>query len=290
VNGAIQDGSDAVITPATPRSSHRDQQLRDKPYGGTITALDWTTGKEKATYLSPLIGSPRNPPGVTSFGVHAEVGGKILTADRALEKDLWKHEEEADMWVDDIQTSGDTLAMSTRNGKIKALSGSDGKLLWSYTTPSFGLIDKDMAIDDEVVYASSKDGSVYALDLITGKNVWTTKLDGGPALDPRITGSILITADKSYIHAIDKKTGKKIWKHSSPAHVRVVAVAGQVIDLSPLKDETWVESRDAATGELHWIFSGQIDGKYLAASPTHVYVRTDKEIHAYEVTTRNTTN
>lgn len=255
-------------------------------YGGKIIALDWSTGKEKATYFSPVIGNPRNSPEVTSSGVHAEIGGKILTADRTLGHDLWKYEETADMWIDDIEASGDTLVLSTHNGKVKALSGKDGKILWTYTTPSFGLLEGNMAIEEGVVYIASKDGSVYALDLATGKNLWATKLDDGTAWSPQLTGSMLITADKSHIHGIDKKTGKKLWKKHDVTHQRILAIAGQAIFASGTPTEGWVQAHDAATGEIDWIFSGKLDRSFLAASPTHVYVRTDNEIQAYELTTK----
>lgn len=252
---------------------------------GGIIGLDPLTGKEKWAIESTLsFGNvDGEAPVVTSFDVHALFAGDLMSADKSLKSEIWHHEEQADMWIEAIAAYDTTLILATHNGKVRALNGKDGKVLWTYNTPSFGLIDGEFAISDGVVYFGSEDGSVYALDLATGKKIWNTKLsDIGQTWSPKIAGSMLITADETYIHGLNRKTGKKIWKEAE-RHWRLVTTADQALYA---QEGIAVTSLDADTGKENWIIVPISDGRFLAASPTHVYVRTEKEIQAYKLTTR----
>ncbi len=250
---------------------------------GKITALDPLTGKQKASFKT-FGNYTRRAPVATPSGVHTEYTENLFTLDKSLKRELWEHEEESDLWIDGIAASGTTVVLVTRNGKAKALAGKSGRVLWTYTTPSHGRIAADIKIAGGVVYFGSHDGSVYALNLATGKKIWATKLDQGPAFAPHLTGNMVITPNTDHIHALDKKTGKKKWKHPTLDNRMTVATAGQAIYTDNETGE--VTSLDAATGEIITALSSVPGGSLLATSPTHLYVWTDTELRAYKLITR----
>ncbi|WP_404962669.1 PQQ-binding-like beta-propeller repeat protein [Streptomyces sp. 147326] len=251
---------------------------------GKLLALDRGTGKEKAALEMPMSES-RVPPVATPSGVHAGFSGDILTADIQLQRELWKHEETSDMWIDETEASNDTLVMATHNGKVKALSGKDGHLIWTYTTPTYGEIDATMSVDDGLVYFASGDGSLYAVDVTTGKEAWDTKLNEIDAWTPNLTGSMLITGGGEYLHGLDKKTGQNIWKRKIFPQVFIAAADQVIYATEPSDGKTWVTSLNAATGAVNWKFSSSSKIFSLAISSSHFFVWTETEIKAYELTT-----
>lgn len=108
-----------------------------------------------------------------------------------------------------------------------------GLVLWTYS-PSVNEFARGVACCDVVnrgaVYADGKvifntlDDSTVAVDAITGKQVWRTKL-GDPTTGETLTGAPLVAKDKviignaggelgvrGWVQALDLKTGKPLWK------------------------------------------------------------------------------
>lgn len=176
---------------------------------GQVASLDLSTGKQKSVLdISTVSDADPDNPEETPTGLHFMFDGDIYTMNKLLTDNLWEHAETADMWVTGMTTYGPTLVLATKNGKVKALYGKDGKLLWTYATPSHGLIEGTIAVTNEAVYFSSKDESVYALSLSTGKRIWATKLIGS-AWGPSVSGNLVITGDGYYVYGLDKKPEKK---------------------------------------------------------------------------------
>ncbi|MGW2585424.1 outer membrane protein assembly factor BamB family protein [Streptomyces virginiae] len=253
---------------------------------GKLFALDRATGKEKAAIETPMSDS-RISPVATPSGVHAGFNGDILTADIQLQRELWKHEETSDMWIDGTEASGETLVMATHNGKVKALSGKDGHQIWTYTTPTFAEINSTITVDDGLVYFASGDGSVYAVDVATGKEAWDTKLYEVNAWAPDLTDSTLITGGGDYLHGLNKKTGQKIWKRDIIPEVFIAAADQVIYATEPNDGKVWVTSLNAATGAVNWKFSSRSEVFSLAISSSHFFVWTETEIKAYELATHN---
>jgi outer membrane protein assembly factor BamB len=253
---------------------------------GEVLALDLKTGKQKAvTDLNALVNHDGEAPVETSTGIHVLLEGDIHTVDKSLKRALWEHDETADLWIDHIAASGTTVIAVTQNGKVKALSSKDGKTLWVYATPSHGQIAEEVSIADGVVYIASKDGSVYALSLATGKMVWATKLGHGEAWSTHLSRKLVITADDELVYGLDKRTGKKKWSHSGE-HNLVLATADHAFYSDSVAGEVTV--LDATTGTRLTTISDAPGAEWLATSPTHLYVWTDTEIQAHKLTKQAT--
>ncbi|MGI5485080.1 PQQ-binding-like beta-propeller repeat protein [Streptomyces lavendofoliae] len=251
---------------------------------GDVVSLDPLTGKQKQVFSVTLFDPDGNAPIETPGRLHFQFAGSIHAVDKSLKNRLWKYKEEADMWVHKASGYGTTLVLATQNGRVKAISAKDSTLLWTYTTPSYGIIDGGITVTKEAVYLGSRDGSVYALDMITGKKIWSTKLDSGGVWMPYVSGNLVITADEEYIHGLDKKTGKKKWRHYASGHGQFLTAHSRVFYTDADTDE--VKVLDPATGELTTSVSPAPGPYWLAASPTHLYIWTTSTIQAHKVTTR----
>ncbi|MFD3514445.1 PQQ-binding-like beta-propeller repeat protein [Streptomyces sp. NPDC058657] len=250
---------------------------------GWITALDLDSGKEKGAMDTDGISVSMAPVETTS-GIHIENTGDIVTVDKSLERKIWQHEEDLDLWADRVGSSGTTVVLLTRNGKAKALSSETGKLVWTYVTPTHARTSGDLTIADGIVYFGSHDGSMYAVNLATGQKAWTTKLEQGSLSTPRLIGNMLITSQGDYIHALDRKTGREQWKHLTAGTVMMQTAAGQVFYSD--RENGNVTSLDVSTGERIATLSPVPGASWLAASPTHLYVWTKTEIRAYKFITK----
>jgi len=254
---------------------------------GEVVALDLKTGKHKAVTkgLDTLGNHDGDAPVETPAGIHALIDGNIDTVDKSLKRTLWEHEEETDIWIDHIAASGTTVIAVTQNGKVKALSGKDGKVLWVYATPSHGQVAEEVSIADGIVYIASMDGSVYALSLATGEKVWATKLGHGEAWATHLSRNLVITSDNQLVYGLDKKTGKKKWSRSGDYNW-VTATADHAIYADSEAGEVTV--LDATTGTRLTTIPEAPGASWLATSPTHLYVWTDTEIQAHQLTKQAT--
>jgi outer membrane protein assembly factor BamB len=213
----------------------------------------------------------------------------------------WKAAIPGDSWSTPI-VWGDRVFLTTATDKgescrIVSLDAGTGKVLWdrevfrqkprkketrnSYATPS-------PVTDGERVYAVYSDGSFVAVNF-AGEVVWTNRdhpfySQHGLGASPVLTGGLLIMTmdassegedkligwqkpwDKSYVLALDAKTGKERWKtmrgvtrisHGTPTlwtgpdgRVQVVSEAGDV-----------VQGFDRDTGEKLWTSVVEGEGK-----------------------------
>ncbi len=213
----------------------------------------------------------------------------------------WKAAIPGDSWSTPI-VWGDRVFLTTATDKgescrIVSLDAGTGKVLWdkevfrqkprkketrnSYATPS-------PVTDGERVYAVYSDGSFVAVNF-DGSLAWTNRdhpfySQHGLGASPILTGGLLIMTmdassegedkligwqkpwDKSYVLALDAKTGKERWKtmrgvtrisHGTPTlwtgpdgRVQVVSEAGDV-----------VQGFDRDTGEKLWTSAVEGEGK-----------------------------
>jgi outer membrane protein assembly factor BamB len=172
---------------------------------------------------------------------------------------------------------------------LLAFRRSDGKILWQRvareelphegTQPNNTWASGSAVTDGEMVYAYFGSSGLYAYDM-EGHPKWekdlgdmTIKLGFGEGSSPALHGDRLIILwdheGKSFIAAIDKKTGKEIWRtdrdeKTSWSTPLVVEHAGKVQVITSATGR--VRSYDFGTGKLLWETPGMTDN----AIPTPV--------------------
>jgi outer membrane protein assembly factor BamB len=146
-----------------------------------------------------------------------------------------------------VQESTGTWAVvfgtSNPDGAVYALNAASGSRLWRFQTLQTGS-DQDVGsgptisapglngFSDGVVYIDGKDGIEYALDLVTGKQLWSFTLGTGSAnalavSTAALTGNTLVVAFSGSLFALNATTGTKIWQASPGGTLQAsLAVSG----------------------------------------------------------------
>ena len=131
----------------------------------------------------------------------------------------------------------DGVLFVASGGRIEALDGATGAVLWRYVRPRIstataaGHTLRGIALYDNLVIAGTPDGHDIALDMKTGKPVWDHEVvpatDRGPRLDaaPMVAHGKVIQGVSNcnaikggcWIVGLDAKTGNEVWKFNTIA-------------------------------------------------------------------------
>lgn len=140
--------------------------------------------------------------------------------------------------------------------KIVALNSKDGSIVWSI--PVKNSIKQKLYAYNNLILATDVEGTVYALDSKTGKQVWTKTLRE-LSLPNYVTGSVLkdgiyYAGTGNFLTALNAETGEVIWKNK-------VEYAGEAMpgEISVTEDQlitgtNWnaLFVHDRKTGNLLW--------------------------------------
>ena len=165
---------------------------------------------------------------------------------------------------------------------VQAFGRADGKLLWEHRMEASGelpgvhdkhnMASSSPVSDGRMVYAWFATGQIVALDR-TGKVVWNRHLgteispfeiNWGHSSSPTLHGNLLLLlcdhAPASYLLAVDKETGKQVWRadrgkgrtsYSTPFVVEAGGRSEIVVNSSER-----VDAYDAKDGTLLWHVGG----------------------------------
>ncbi len=154
---------------------------------------------------------------------------------------------------------GDTIIVGYDDGKMMALNMRDGETLWETTVsvPSGRseldrVSDVDGEIDtfDGIVYAVSFNGRVVAVDMDTGKSIWTKDFSSYVGLSVDET-RVYVTDVSDSVWALDKTSGATLWRQDKLLYRKLTApkVMGDYVVVGDFK------------GYMHWL--SQEDGKIV---------------------------
>jgi quinohemoprotein ethanol dehydrogenase len=171
---------------------------------------------------------------------------------------------------------------------------------WAYDLGTRRGLEATPLMIDGVLYAVSNFGRVYALDAVTGRELWTydPEIDGQwgryaccDAVNRGIVaeqGRIYVGALDGWLHALDARTGKRLWKvdtligraeHKPYTLTGAPLLAGDLViigngggDFAGARG--YVSAFDRLSGRLRWRFftvphdpaSGPQEAPYLAAA------------------------
>jgi outer membrane protein assembly factor BamB len=165
---------------------------------------------------------------------------------------------------------------------VDALDTSDGHRLWHFSA----FDPRPVNVSDGVVYFGSYQGSLYAVDAVTGVKKWSYPT-GPIASSPAVAdGVVYVGSEDHHVYAVDASTGTKLWifttgdkVHSSPA------IAGGIVYIG--SNDGFVYALEASTGEKVWSFmsAGGIVDSSPSVSGGVVYVGADRDIYALNAAT-----
>ena len=149
------------------------------------------------------------------------------------------------------------VVFGSADRNIYGLNAADGSLRWKVEAaePVLGAV----TIHEGIAYVGASDKTFRAIDVQTGKVVWSyDQVKGYIETKPLVVDDkVIFSAWDNTLYALEKATGKEIWKwtggltrmHFSPAAVWPVASNGKVFIADPQRAMTAVNLQN---GETVW--------------------------------------
>ncbi len=156
------------------------------------------------------------------------------------------------------------------DGKISAFSRVDGQTVWETTvsnpsgrTEIERLVDLDgqFILKDGIIYISSYQGRLAAIQAIDGNVLWSRKFSSYQALVAD-EEALYLSGDKSHIWSIDRRTGSAFWKQEA-LHARKITAPLLIGDKLVVAD---------LEGYVHWFdkSDGALRGRVQPTDSRHI--------------------
>ncbi|MGC2759313.1 PQQ-binding-like beta-propeller repeat protein, partial [Candidatus Binatus sp.] len=170
---------------------------------GTVVAMGSASalaaiGPDGAPLWNLEIGNSAGPLAVTDHTIYASTGADLESISTTGSLN-WRVNLGP---VTSAAATSDGVVVGTSRGAVTALA-SDGAVIWTFQPD--GGFSGSVAYSDDVVYAGSASGGVYAIDMRTGSPIWHVNsnraVTTGPVVAP--SGAIFAGADSTYGIAAD---------------------------------------------------------------------------------------
>lgn len=107
-----------------------------------------------------------------------------------------------------VAYEGILVARSKDNRSIVGLDAASGQVVWRHTQGLTGKEVADPVVGNNHVFVTDPAGSLYALDILTGKIKWQIKLEDSKDLSLAVEGQGLYIGTGTQLHVIDSLTGE----------------------------------------------------------------------------------
>lgn len=191
---------------------------------GGVIAMDDKDGK--VVWHAHVSSEVLSPPQVAKgYVVVRCVNGMMYALSRKDGKQAWSLEETTPaLTLRGTSTpviNGDIIISGFDNGRLLAINLETGKVLWQTVitiprgrTDLERMVDIDanpIVIDNDIVFAVSYQGRLAAVQLGSGRILWTRDINSynGMAVDPY---RLYLVDDQSRIWALDRQNGATLWK------------------------------------------------------------------------------
>lgn len=275
---------------------------------GRVYKLNATTGATKCSVslgTGTMMGSFAfaTPPGgrpTVYFGVldNGQVSGPIKAVDEATCKVEWSsvpYPQLSGIWAPEsygVDAKGEPLTLvgtSDPDSTVYALDARTGKKVWSNQNlhPKVNDVGAGLTISppgkngyaDGVAYYPGQDGLLYAIDLTTGKTLWTFNFRAATTASPfkggrataALAGRTLVIGTGTGVMAVDAVTGKQIWDSAKTMAPGTETVSSPLVTGPPGKQVVVygdmngvVHVLSLASGTSLFSFT---TGAYIMASP-----------------------
>jgi outer membrane protein assembly factor BamB len=138
-------------------------------------------------------------------------------------------------------------------------------------------VDSSVAVVDDMVFAASSDGYVYAINIATGSLTWRQYYGGFAQSSPAVhNGRVFVGNDYGEVYALDATTGVTIWKYTTSGMVRSpAAVSDGKVFIGSYDKKLY--ALDENSGALIWSYAtgGIIASSSPAVADGKVYVGSD---------------
>ncbi|MCX5410825.1 PQQ-binding-like beta-propeller repeat protein [Streptomyces sp. NBC_00059] len=254
------------VAPAGPsflarrRGAARQRRLTVLAAAGTLVVLVVVAG-----LLLPRVFS-----GASGWDDGAEsAGGPTAVAKQLVVRDLWSRETES---VGRPVVASGKVVVEGQDGALRAVDGTSGDTVWTYDEP--GGASLEGVTDGRVVASGRENGTIHAVDLDSGKQIWSVGAEAHTAPGTRwnlylrvvlAAGTVYVNAmydppedselyGQYAVSALDAATGRLKWTRPVAYGVSdaLAAVDGVVYCGIWEKDASYFYALDAETGDQLW--------------------------------------
>ncbi|HET8908482.1 MAG TPA: PQQ-binding-like beta-propeller repeat protein [Ktedonobacterales bacterium] len=232
------------------------------PLSSILTALNTADGATRWSFTRNNEGfyTPEIANGVAYFmarnGNDTGLSGHLYALDTADGSQRWMVDVGAQAGANTFALSnGVFLAGGSATG-VTAFRASDGAQLWTNTDPMFTYF----IVVGHAVYVKSFNSAAIALDVTTGKVLWSTRvLVSAPTTPPTAANGLLYVSggrDSGQVAAINISTGVIRWIQRMPGTIGFPVIAGDAIYVYTMQPDNGpspvVYAFSAADGTLRW--------------------------------------
>jgi len=198
---------------------------------GVVVALDAATGTERWRVQLPAsqeLGAPAFADGRLYVGT----GIAYVALDAATGRTLWSADTHGEhtgsaLVADGIAYIG-AFQDPTGLGTLHAFDAATGRPLWDATAPHHGI----GTVVDGVIYSPSNLGELAAIDTGTGATRWTLQVGGDVKIPVVVDGVVYVSAaDHRRIYALEAITGDELWHFDldGPANCCIAVAKGSIV-------------------------------------------------------------
>lgn len=136
--------------------------------------------------------------------------GDVKAVSLSGDREIWRYRTATSLFSTPV-CAGDQVVAPAADGKIYAFRGEDGKMNWTLTDGKPFVADGIVA-DGKLYQGGYK--KFYKIDLQSGKPEWISEVpENYCQAQPALTGDrVIFGAWDTYLHCLDRNTGKEIWK------------------------------------------------------------------------------
>ncbi len=173
--------------------------------------------------------------------------------------------------------AGGRVYVGSADGTLYALDAASGREVWRFDTEGHGLesgkfgfdrrtIQASPAVADGRVFIGSRDGFLYAVDAVTGRQLW--RVDHSMSwvnTSPAVADSVVFagSSDERFLQAVDAATGRELWRLATERPVwSSPAVAGAMVYVGD--GSGTIYAVDRASGKERWRYKS---GRRIFSSP-----------------------
>ena len=175
----------------------------------------------------------------------------------------------------------------SNDGIVYVLSSSNGKLLWSFKTEGASL-DKSQGFDrtcifstpglkDNLLIFGSRDGNLYAVDVLTRQKKWNFNYGSTWAMSTAIDNSTAYVgwSTNRKFCAIDIATGSERWQYEFGSVVYSTAyIRGEQVIVGSADGKVYILNKETGTKDAEYYVGSEIHASPVADETT-VYVGSD---------------
>lgn len=189
------------------------------------------------------------------------------------------------------------LYVTTLEGLLYCIDKYDGKEVWKYEIPESKIrnsIRTSPATDGEILVIGSDNGSILALERLTGTLVWTYQASSSVLVSPVVIGTkVIIGSFDGSLYCLDIRDGKKLWGHQGGSSIFSSVAATRENVFVGFADGS-LRNLSMETGNEKWRFQAKsvinspplLSGKtlYVGSLDRHLYaldMDSGKEIWQY---------